>query len=286
MAPNLDVIGKETGPHERSWQSRHTLLYAIGVGAGASDPCAAFELPYTTENSIGVEQRVLPTYAVMIGGAPVDYRSIGELNFANLVHGEQSIRLHSPIPVSGVVRNTGKVTGIYDKGSGMVVASKSISVLVETGEPLITTTSSVFIRGAGWGGDRGPSGARNVPPDRAPDHSVTYQTRIDQALIYRLSGDRNPLHSDPEFAKLAGFPRPILHGLCTFGFTGRALLHSLAASDDRRFTGMEARFARPVFPGQSLTVKVWQTGPGEAVYITENDHGEVVISEGRATFIE
>jgi acyl dehydratase len=125
-----------------------------------------------------------------------------------------------------------------------------------------------------------------VPPDRQPDHTVTYQTRPDQALTYRLSGDRNPLHSDPEFAKLAGFPRPILHGLCTFGFTGRALLHSLAGGDDRRFTGMEARFARPVFPGQALTVKVWKTGPGEALYTTENDDGEVVISEGRATFAE
>jgi acyl dehydratase len=286
MAPNLDVIGKESGPHERSWNSRHALLYAIGVGAGAADPCAAHELPYTTENSIGVEQRVLPTYAVMIGGAPVDYRSIGEIDRANVVHGEQSIRLHSPIPVSGVVHNTGKVTGIYDKGSGMVIASESTSVLVETGEPLITTTSSVFIRGAGWGGDRGPSGPKNVPPTRGPDHSVTYQTRIDQALTYRLSGDRNPLHSDPEFAKLAGFPRPILHGLCTFGFTGRALLHTLAGSDDRRFTGMEARFAKPVFPGQALTVKIWKTGHGEAVYTTENDNGEVVISDGRVTFIE
>lgn len=286
MTPNMDVIGQESGPYERSWDSKDALLYAVGVGAGSEDPCGADELPYTTENSIGVEQRVLPTFAVMLGGAAVDYRAIGEINFANLVHGEQSIQLHAPIPVTGLLRNTGKVTGIFDKGSGMVIAAESTAVLVETGQPLITTTSSVFIRGAGWGGDRGPSGPKNVPPDREADHVVTYQTRIDQALTYRLSGDRNPLHSDPEFAKLAGFPRPILHGLCTFGFTGRALLHSLADSDDRRFTGMEARFARPVFPGQALTVKIWRTGPGEAVYTTENDNGETVISEGRATFVE
>jgi acyl dehydratase len=286
MTPNLDVIGKESGPYERSWNSRHALLYAVGVGAGAADPCAADELPYTTDNSIGVEQRVLPTYAVMIGWAPVDYRAIGDIDAARLVHGEQSIKLHSPIPVSGVVHNTCKVTGIYDKGSGMVIATESTSVLVDTGEPLITSTSSMFIRGAGWGGDRGPTGPKNVPPGPNPNHSVTYQTRIDQALTYRLSGDRNPLHSDPEFAKRAGFPRPILHGLCTFGFTGRALLHTLAGSDDRRFTSMEARFTKPVFPGQALTVKIWRTGPGDAVYTTENDNGEVVISEGRVTFIE
>jgi acyl dehydratase len=287
MAPNLDVIGIESKPVERYWDSKDALLYAVGVGAGSIDPCGAAELPYTTENSIGVDQRVLPTFAVMVGGAAVDFRAIDDINFANLVHGEQSIRLHAPLPVSATVRNTGKVTGIYDKGSGMVIATESNSVLADTGEPLITTTMSVFIRGAGgWGGDRGPSGPKNEPPDRAPDDVVTYQTRIDQALTYRLSGDRNPLHSDPEFAKLGGFPRPILHGLCTFGFTGRALLHTLAGSDDRHFTGMDARFARPVFPGQALTVKIWKTGPGEAVYVTENDTGETVISEGRATFIE
>ncbi|HLG67394.1 MAG TPA: MaoC/PaaZ C-terminal domain-containing protein [Acidimicrobiales bacterium] len=285
--PNMDVVGRESPPVERSWDSKDALLYAVGVGAGAEDPLDGRELKYTTENSIDVEQRVLPTFAVIIAGGGADFRAIGEINMANLVHGEQSIVLHRPIPVSGTVRNTGKVTGIYDKGSGMVIVSESTAVLADTGEPLATTSMSAFIRGAGgWGGDRGPSGPKNVPPDRDPDHVVTYRTRIDQALTYRLSGDRNPLHSDPAFAAKAGFPRPILHGLCTYGFTGRALLHSLCESDDRRFTGMEARFARPVFPGQALTVRIWRTGPGEALYVTENDAGDVVISEGRCTFTD
>jgi acyl dehydratase len=287
VAPNLDVVGREAPPSERSWDSKDALLYAVGVGAGADDPLDGRELKYTTENSIGVDQRVLPTFAVMIGGARVDYSSIGEINFANLVHGEQSITLHQPIPVQGTVRTTGRVTGIYDKGSGMVIASESTSVLAGSGEPLLTTMMSAFIRGAGgWGGDRGPAGPRNVPPDREADEIVTYRTRIDQALTYRLSGDRNPLHSDPEFAKMGGFPKPILHGLCTYGFTGRALLHRLCDGEDARFTGMEARFARPVFPGQALTVRIWRTAPGEAVYVTENDNSEVVISEGRCTFAE
>lgn len=284
-APNLDVVGKETAPVERSWSSKDALLYAVGVGAGSEDPLDASELRYTTENSIDVEQRVLPTMAVILGGAHLDFAAIGDINMANLVHGEQSIALHQPIPVEGTVRTTGKVTGIYDKGSGMVIATESSSVLVENGQPLFTTSMSAFIRGAGgWGGDRGPSGPRNVPPEREPDEVVTYPTRIDQALTYRLSGDRNPLHSDPAFAAKAGFPKPILHGLCTYGFTGRALLHRLCDGDDGRFTGMEARFARPVFPGQSLTVQIWRTGPGEALYVTQNDAGEVVISEGRCTF--
>jgi acyl dehydratase len=283
--PSLDGVGKETGPVERSWDSKDALIYAVGVGAGSIDPLDPSELKYTTENSKDVEQRVLPTMAVILGGAPVNYASIGEINMANLVHGEQSIKIHRPIPVKGTVSNTGRLTGVFDKGSGMVIASEATSVLVETGEPLFTTSTSAFIRGAGgWGGDRGPAGPKNVPPERDPDHVVTYKTRDDQALTYRLSGDRNPLHSDPEFAKMAGFPKPILHGLCTFGFTGRALLHSLADGDDTRFTGMEARFAKPVFPGQSLTVSIWRTGDGEAIYTTQNEAGETVISEGRATF--
>jgi acyl dehydratase len=285
-APNLDVIGVESEPTERSWDSKDCLLYAVGVGAGSIDPLSSDELPFTTENSIGVDQRVLPSFAVMLGGARVDFSAIGNINMAHLVHGEQTFELHQPIPVSGTVRTTGRVTGVYDKGSGMVIASEANSVLADTGEPLLTTSMSAFIRGAGgWGGDRGPAGPKNVPPERDPDHVVTYQTRTDQALTYRLSGDRNPLHSDPEFAKLGGFDRPILHGLCTFGFTGRALLHKLADSDDHRFTSMEARFARPVMPGQALTVRIWDQGDGEAVYTTENDQGQTVISEGRATYL-
>jgi acyl dehydratase len=142
----------------------------------------------------------------------------------------------------------------------------------------------MFIRGeGGWGGDRGPSGPKNVAPDRAPDHEVTYVTRPDQALTYRLSGDRNPLHADPEFAKAAGFPKPILHGLCTYGFTGRALLHSLCGSDPARFTSMAARFSKPVYPGDALTVKMWVDG-GEAIFRTETQNGDVVIDQGLATF--
>jgi|SRR5580658_1489076 acyl dehydratase len=287
MEPNLDVIGKETPPAERSWDSKDALLYAVGVGAGAIDPVSYDELPYTTENSMNVEQRVLPTFGVLIGGAATDFTAIGDIDMTNLVHGEQAIQLHRPIPVEGTVRNVGRITGVFDKGSGMVITSESTSVLVATGELLITSVNSLFIRGAGgWGGDRGPSGPKNVPPDRAPDHVVTYPTRIDQALTYRLSGDRHALHSDPAFAKMAGFPRPILHGLCTFGFSGRALLSSLAGGDDARLTGVSARFARPVFPGDTLTVRIWRTAGGEAVYTTENQDGAIVIAEGSATFTE
>jgi acyl dehydratase len=253
-------------------------------GAGAVDPTGA-ELAFTTENSSGVDQRVLPTFAVIVGlGGGGALKAVGSFNPALLVHGEQGITLHRELPVQGRVRVTSTVTGIYDKGSGAVVVLESQAVDAASGEPVFDTRSSLFLRGeGGFGGDRGPSGPRNVPPERAPDHVVTYETRPDQALLYRLSGDRNPLHSDPEFAKLAGFPRPILHGLCTYGFTGRAVLHALCGSDPARFRSMEGRFTKPVFPGDTLTVKLWVDGD-QALFRTETQDGDAVLDQGLATF--
>lgn len=282
MPINPDAVGSESEPTERSWTSKDALLYAVGVGAGAVDPSQ--ELQFTTENSKGIDQQVLPTFAVIIGASGGAWDKVGEFNWAMLVHGEQAIELHAPIPVEGTVRTTSRISGIYDKGSGAVIATESESVDVATGKPLFTNRMSAFIRGeGGFGGDRGPSGARNQPPDRAPDHKVTYETRADQALTYRLSGDRNPLHSDPEFAKLAGFDRPILHGLCSYGFTGRALLHTLCDSDPARFEVMDARFSKPVFPGDTLTVSMWVDG-NEAIFRTETQNGEVVIDAGLCRF--
>jgi acyl dehydratase len=123
----------------------------------------------------------------------------------------------------------------------------------------------------------------NEPPAREADHQVTYKTLPEQALLYRLSGDRNPLHSDPEFARAAGFPRPILHGLCTYGFTGRALLHTLCGSDPARFKSMEGRFSKPVFPGEALTIAMWIDG-GVCLFQTKNERGEVMLDQGRMTF--
>jgi len=281
MPINHDAANNEPGPpSERSWNSKDALLYAVGVGAGSIDPTGS-ELEFTTENSKDVPQRVLPTFAVIVGMGVGD---VGPFNMAMLVHGEQAIELHREIPVEGKMLTTARVVGVYDKGSAAVVMHEATSVDAETGEPMMTTRNSMFIRGeGGWGGDRGPSGPRNVPPERDPDAVVTYPTRPDQALTYRLSGDRNPLHSDPEFAKMAGFDRPILHGLCTYGFTGRALLHSLCGSDPARFKSMEGRFSKPVYPGDALTVKMWVDG-GAALFRTETQNGDVVFDQGRCTF--
>lgn len=268
---------------ERSWNSKDALLYAVGVGAGSLDPTGK-ELEFTTENSKGITQKVLPTMAVILGGAGGGMRNIGTFNPAMLVDGGRTVELHREIPVEGKIKSRGRVIGVYDKGKNAVIMSESESVDAETEEPVFTLKSQVVLRGeGGFGGERGPSGPKNVPPDRAPDKQVTYDTRPDQALTYRLSGDRNPLHADPEFAKMGGFPKPILHGLCTYGFTGRALLHELCGSDPANFKSMEGRFSKPVFPGDSLTVKMWIDGD-EAVFYSETQNGDIVLDQGRCTF--
>src|SRR5207244_4072866 len=175
------------------------------------------------------------------------------------------------------------VTGIYDKGSGALVVTENAAVDAATGERLVTSRSSAFMRGeGGFGGERG-SDQPWSRPDREPDHRVVQPTRPEQALIYRLSGDRNPLHADPKFAARGGFSKPILHGLCTYGVTGRALLHALCGSDPARFGSMSGRFSRPVFPGETLTVSIWRDGDGSALFQTANQDGAVVIDRGRLT---
>jgi acyl dehydratase len=279
MALNHNLVGVPGEPAERSWDSKDALLYAVGVGAGLGDPLN--ELEFTTENSEGIEQQVLPTYAVLIAQGRTSGQ-LGDFDRAMVVHAEQAVELHRPLPVAGTVRTTSTVTGIYDKGSGALVVTENVAVDAATGEPLATTRSSAFIRGeGGFGGERGTDAAWERP-DRAPDHQVTYQTRPEQALVYRLSGDRNPLHVDPKFAARGGFDRPILHGLCTYGVTGRALLHVLCDSDPARFRSMSGRFSRPVWPGESLTVSVWRPdGSDTALFQTTKDDGTVVIDRGR-----
>jgi acyl dehydratase len=283
MPINPAAAGTVGSPAERSWSSKDCLLYAVAVGAGAHNPLD--ELAFTTENTSGVAQQVLPTFGVLLGAGGGDaMRDVGSFNPAMLVHAGQSVELHRPIPVEGTVRSTGTLVAVEDKGSGALLTTETESVDAATGEAMFTTRSSVFIRGeGGFGGERTPT-VRNDPPDRTPDHEVTYPTLPGQALLYRLCGDRNPLHNDPSFAAAGGFDRPILHGLCTYGFTGRALLHALCGSDPARFGRMEGRFSRPVMPGDTLTVSLWLDDDGDAAtFRTATQDGTVVLDGGRLT---
>lgn len=283
MPLNPDAVGSTGEVRTTHWNSKDCLLYAVGIGAGQAD------LAFTTENSIDVPQQVYPTFAVVAGvdnmtGGARSMERVGTFNPAMLVHGSQAITLHRPIPVAAEVTLQDRLVAMYDKGKAAVVVVEN-EVRTVAGELLWTTRSSAFIRGeGGWGGDRGPSGPQNEPPaDKAPDHVVTYQTSPDQAFVYRLSGDRNPLHTDPKFAAMGGFDRPILHGLCTYGFTGRALLAELCGNDAARFHHIEGRFSSPVMPGEALTIRVWRTEPGAAVFTT-SVADRVVIDQGLVKF--
>lgn len=283
MPLNPDAVGAVGEVITTSWTSKDCLLYAVGIGAGQAD------LAFSTENTNGVPQQVFPTFAVVAGSGNASrgqraIAQIGSFNFAMLVHGSEAVTLHRPIPVEAEVQMQDKVVAMYDKGKAAVVVIEN-SVKTLAGEPLFDVRMSAFIRGeGGWGGDRGPSGPQNEPPaDRAPDHETSYTTSPDQAFLYRLSGDRNPLHTDPSFAALGGFDRPILHGLCSYGFTGRALLAQLCDNDPARFHHIEGRFSSPVMPGEALTVRSWKVGDGSAVFTTAVGD-RVVIDQGLVRF--
>ncbi|MEO0493083.1 MAG: MaoC/PaaZ C-terminal domain-containing protein [Actinomycetota bacterium] len=256
MPINPDAVGTVGPENEISWSSKDSLLYALGVGAGQSDP-TGFELEFTTENTRNTPQRAFPTQVVVLGGGGgLDF---GDVDLAALLHGEQHITLHQTLPAEGTAVGQGRVAAMYDKGKAALVVLET-DVRDTDGEPMWTTRTGLFISGEGaWGGDRGPS-ATWALPDRDADLVRGFDTRTDQALVYRLNGDRNPLHSDPSFSALAGFETPILHGLCTYGVSGRALLHALCDGDPDGFGSMGGRFTSPVIPGERLDVHLWDEG--------------------------
>ncbi|WP_200902680.1 MaoC/PaaZ C-terminal domain-containing protein [Mycobacterium sp. EPa45] len=281
-----EAVGATSNPVEISWTAKDCILYALGVGAGADDPTV--ELEFTTENSLDRPQQVLPTFAVVpsfpcfAGGDALD--KVGDFDLAMAVHAQQVTEVHTPIPTQGTVSTVATIVGIWDKGSGALVEAELVSTDIRTGKTMFINRNWIFIKGeGGWGGERGPSG-KAVIPDRPPDYTKRYQTRRDQALLYRLSGDDNPLHSDPKYAQRGGLDAPILHGLCTFGFSGRALLHAFCKSEPDRFTSIGGRFSAPVIPGDELRVDLWDLGDGRAAFQTNNQRGQTVIDAGHFSY--
>lgn len=287
MAIDPTAIGAVTEPHIQTWTERDTMLYALGVGAGTGD------LPFTTENSHDITQQVLPTFAVICCMGFAAASKVGSFNWGMLLHGSQEIRLFAPLPASGSLSVVAEVADIQDKGEGKnaILMMRGRGTDPDTGELIAETLATAVIRGeGGFGGQPGQRPVAPEFPDREPDARIASPTREDQALLYRLSGDRNPLHSDPWFAReMAGFDTPILHGLCTYGFAGRALLAELAGNDAAKLTAMAARFSAPVFPGETLTTSIWRTEPGRAVYRTEasgqdGSNARIVLDDGVAEY--
>jgi len=274
MALDLNAVGKPFAPTTFEYTDREVMLYALGIGAGPD------ELDFTYEKNL----KVYPTFAVIPAFAAL--ASLGQVltfNWAMLLHGEQRIELKAPIPTGGKLTTVGAVRAIYDKGSGALVIVDA-ETKDEGGKPLFANSFGAFIRGeGGFGGDRGPSGPRNVPPQRAPDATVEMPTSPDQALLYRLSGDRNPLHADPDFAKMAGFDRPILHGLCSFGYAGRAVLKSFCNNDPARLKAFEVRFSGVVFPGDTIITDMWKESDTQVIVQSKTQRGDVVLGSAAAT---
>jgi len=265
-----DVVGLELPPSTFDYEERDVMLYALGIGAK--------ELPFIFERNL----KVIPTFAVIPAfPALMGLAQNVEINPVMLLHGEQGFQIAKTIPTSGSLTTSGTVTGVYDKGKGALITIDS-KTTDAAGETVFTNTSGVFIRGAGgFGGDRGPQAA-NKAPERAPDKSVDDTTLDIQAAIYRLSGDRNPLHVDPDFSKMAGYDRPILHGLCSFGYAGRAVLAEYCDNDPDRLAGLTVRFSGVVYPGDTITTEMWDEGNGKIIVQSKTQEGRVVISNAAA----
>jgi acyl dehydratase len=260
------ALGVRSTAREVSWTDRETLLYALAVGAGPED------LHLTTENSRGIAQQVLPSFAVIPVTSISLLRKIGEVDLGTVLHGSQRVRLHRALPPAGTLQVEFEVTDMIDKGEGRnaFVTITGRGTDPTSGALVVETEMGLVLRGAGgFGGENRSRASGTVVPDREADVRVEELTRPDQALLYRLLGDRNPLHSDPAFAAKVGFERPILHGLATYGFATRALVRGVADGDPDRLRSISGRFAAPVVPGDRLVTSLWRTDTGSAVFRTE-----------------
>lgn len=273
------AVGSELPATSYSWTEEDLILYNLGVGAGAP-PTDPDELKYVYEAALVAVPAfgTIPPFGMMMSLGSVEGLDV---DLARILHGDQTLTIHRPIPTSGTVSQRGSVVDVYDKGKGALVVIEVVSTLEKTGELVFTNRSGIYVRGeGGFGGERGPA-ASNRAPDRAPDHVVESPTLPQQALLYRMaSGDKNPLHADPGFAALAGFEKPILHGLCTYGIVSKAVVDAALDGDPARVATYTARFTGHVFPGETLVTRIWEEGEGCVVEARTKERGTKVLGNG------
>lgn len=264
-----------------SYGDRETMLYALGIGFGR-DPMNEAELPFVYENGL----KAIPTMATVIGWGASGVMSNSGINYMMVVHGEQRLTLHRPLPAIASVTMDEHVVGIWDKGEGKgaVLVTERAVMDAASGEKLCTLMSTIFARGdGGFGGPKDGAPEPHRLPERAPDLVHEADTRPDQAFIYALSGDRNPLHRDPNFAKMAGFPRPILHGLCSYGTACRSIVTSVCKYDADKIAGFDVRFSAPVFPGETIVTEMWIDGTVVSFRSKVKERDVVVLNNGKCT---
>jgi acyl dehydratase len=263
------------------YTEKDATLYALGIGLG-HDPTDETELAFVYEKNL----KVLPTFACVLGYTPFWLRDQGTgIDFLKAVHGEQGVVIHRPIAPRGEVVGITRILDVVDKGpgKGALIYSERRIVDRASGEPIATLTQTTFCRGdGGFGGPQRPTPAPHALPDRAPDFVCDLGTRPEAALIYRLSGDTNPLHAEPSHAKAAGFPRPILHGLATFGVAGHAVLKTICGYDPSRLIAMDGRFSAPVFPGETIRTEMWRDGGVISFRARVRERDVTAINNGRA----
>jgi acyl dehydratase len=262
------------------YTDREVMLYALGVGFGR-DPLNQQELRFVYENDL----KTVPTFATVIGWGQATLARSG-INYLMVVHGEQRLTLHKPLPSQADVLADERVVGAIDKGEGkgaLILLEKVIREK-ESGDKLCTLGATIFARGdGGFGGPQQGAPTPHPLPEREPDLVVSCETRPDQALLYALSGDRNPLHRDPNVAKLVGYGRPILHGLCTYGTACRAVISSVCNYDAAKITGFDSRFSAPVYPGETIVTQIWVDGHVVSFRCKLKERDVVVLNNGKCT---
>jgi len=268
---DLSIAGRKFEPTVFEYTWKDVVLYALGIGAQAD------ELPFVYENS-PAGLKVFPSYGVILSGN--SYRDIlaaMKVDLSRFIHGEHRVRLHRPIPSQGKTLTVGEVTSIYDKGKAALITFR-METTTDEGEPLCDDEAVIYYRGAGgFGGDPGPKTDPVVLPEGVePEFCVSYAIPENQAALYRLNGDLNPLHIDPDFSKRGGFDRPILHGLCTFGYATRAILYRLCNGDVARFKEIKARFSGVVYPGEALITEGWREHNGRYLIQARTERGVVL----------
>ena len=282
MAISYDHIMSLKGETaEASYTEKETMLYALGIGFGR-DPMNEDELPFVYENGL----RTVPTMATVLAYGSSSIMGKSGINYLMVVHGEQRVTLHKPLPTSATLLVDDKVLGVYDKGAGKgaVLVTERLIRDKKTGDKLCTLVSSAFARGdGGFGGPKDGAPEPHQLPTRAPDVVHECDTRPDQAFIYALSGDRNPLHRDPKVAKQAGFPKPILHGLCSYGTACRAIISTICKYDASKITGFDVRFSSPVFPGETIITEMWVDGNVVSYRSRLKERDVVVLNNGKCT---